>query len=247
MIAQTQTPIIGVCAVYERARWSFWEQDAALVGGLYIAKVRSAGGLAIALIPDMAAVASPELLLSRIDGLLLLGGADVDPASYGAQRDSLCETTFPERDAFEIALASSALANDVPVLGICRGMQILNVAAGGTLYQDLNAAGYHEHRAAPGRLDETTMHEIEVAAATKAAQMAGVGFQRVNSHHHQGVDRVADGAVVTARSVTDGLPEALEWSACQYALGVQWHPESEHLAHAFHDFVRASGSRKAQV
>ncbi|OBF13796.1 gamma-glutamyl-gamma-aminobutyrate hydrolase family protein [Mycobacterium sp. ACS4331] len=234
------TPIIGICAAFERARWGFWDQPAAIVSSTYLNKIERAGGVAIGLIPGALSAEAPELILSRIDGLLLIGGVDLDPASYGALRTDRTETTVPQRDAFELSLAKAALEADIPVLGICRGMQILNVATGGTLHQHLLDAGFDEHRPSPGRLDDATFHDIEVQSGTHAAKLAGGGRQTINSHHHQGVDKLGEGAVVSARSVPDGLPEALEWPSRQYALGVQWHPEASELEHAFTDFVDAA-------
>ncbi len=121
-------PVIGVCAVRERARWAFWDQDAHLVADSYVAPLQRAGGLAVLLAVDTRA---PLELLDRVDGLMLIGGADIDPALYGAEREPGTESTYPDRDAFEVALLLGALSREMPVLGICRGMQILNVALGG--------------------------------------------------------------------------------------------------------------------
>lgn len=234
------TPIIGVCAAFETASWGFWKQEAAIVPGTYLAKIQATGAVPLGLIPDARIAAEPALVVDRIDGLLLIGGVDVAPASYGAQDDPLTEATEPRRDEFEIALARTALRRNLPVLGICRGMQILNVATGGTLHQHLTAAGFDEHRRSPGRLDHPTFHEVEVDCDTHAASLAGSGVQTVNSHHHQGVDVLGAGAMVTARSLPDLLPEAIEWPEQGYALGVQWHPEAVELEHALTDFVSAT-------
>jgi len=233
-------PIIGVCAAFETASWGYWTQEAAIVPATYLAKLHAAGAVPLGLIPDVQAASEPELLVDRIDGLLLIGGVDVSPASYGAPPDPLTEATEPRRDAFEIAIAQAALRRDLPVLGICRGMQILNVATGGTLHQHLTAAGFDEHRRSPGRLDHPTFHEVEVDCDSHAAGLAGSGVQTVNSHHHQGVDVLGADAVVTARSIPDLLPEAIEWPERRYALGVQWHPEALELQHALTDFVGAT-------
>lgn len=232
--------IIGVCAAFETASWGFWSQEAAIVPATYLGKIHAAGGVPLGLIPDARVVEQPGLVLDRIDGLLLIGGVDVVPASYGAASDTRTEATEPRRDAFELALARAALQRDVPVLGICRGMQILNVATGGTLHQHLPDAGFCEHRRSPGRLDHATFHDVEVDSGTHAASLAGGGVQTVNSHHHQGVDVLGEGAVVTARSIPDLLPEAIEWPGHRYALGVQWHPEVAELQHALTDFVSAT-------
>ncbi|ORV88590.1 gamma-glutamyl-gamma-aminobutyrate hydrolase family protein [Mycolicibacterium iranicum] len=239
-------PIIGICAAYENAAWSFWNQPAAIVSSTYLNKVREAGGLAIGLIPDPSVVADPRLLLDRIDGLLLIGGADLEPGTYGQTKTDRTEGTAPARDAFEIALAAEALAMDLPVLGICRGLQILNVAAGGTLHQHLLDEGYEEHRRSPGRLDHPTYHDVVVTPGTLAASITGAGTSHVNSHHHQGIARIGDGASVTARSLPDDLPEALEWRGCRYVLGVQWHPEAVELEHALTDFVAAAAASRRE-
>ncbi|GHE76515.1 gamma-glutamyl-gamma-aminobutyrate hydrolase [Amycolatopsis deserti] len=232
-----RTPVIGVCAAFEPARWGFWDQPAAILPATYLDKVRAAGGLPVGLVPDPRATQRPGLVLERVDGLLLIGGVDLEPETYGAVRSPRTEATVPERDAFELALARAALARDLPVLGICRGMQILNVAAGGTLHQHLTDAGFAEHRRSPGRLDSATFHEIDVVPCSLAESLSGSGVQVVNSHHHQGVDALGQGAVVSAWSLPDRLPEAIEFPSCQYALGVQWHPEVDHLQHALTAFV----------
>lgn len=230
-------PVIGVCAAFEAAQWGFWHQQAALIPSTYLDKIQAAGGMAIGLLPDQSGVDRPSPLVDRIDGLLLIGGVDVEPASYGALRAERTEATEPLRDAFELALVREAMRRDIPVLGVCRGMQILNVAMGGTLHQHLPDAGFADHRRSPGRLDHETFHDVEVDCDTHAAALSGSGVQVVNSHHHQGVDVLGEGAVVTARSVPDGLPEALEWPGSRYVLGVQWHPEAVELEHALTHFV----------
>lgn len=241
------TPVIGVCAAFEQARWGYWHQEAAIVPATYLAKLHAAGGVPLGLIPDARVTGSPELLVDRIDGLLLIGGVDLEPAAYGAERTGRTEQTEPRRDSFELALAGAALRRDLPVLGICRGLQLLNVATGGTLHQHLPDSGFGEHRPSPGRLDSATFHEVEVGCDTLAARLAGSGVQTVNSHHHQGVDALGDGAVVSAWSLPDRLPEAVEWPSHRYALGVQWHPEAAELDHAFTDFVSAAAHRTRKV
>jgi putative glutamine amidotransferase len=238
-------PFIGICAASEPARWSFWEQDAALVADTYLEKVRHAGGLPLVLVPDDLGPADVEALIDRVDGLLLIGGADVDPEVYGEAASPRTERTVPVRDRFELALVREALNRDVPVLGVCRGLQILNVAAGGTLHQHLTDEGFAEHRRAPGRLDEPTHHEVELDPGTLVASAAGALRQTVNSHHHQGVAVVGDGGRVTARSVPDGVVEAIEWPAQRYAVGVQWHPEAMELSTTIAGFVDAAALHAA--
>ena len=156
------------------------------------------------------------------------------------------EATFPLRDEFELALVAAAFARDLPVLGICRGMQILNVAAGGTLHQHLADAGFAEHRPLPGSLGEQTFHPVAVEAESLLATATGAGEETVNSHHHQGVDRLGDGGRAVARSLPDGLVEAIEWPHLRFALGVQWHPEALELDSTVAGLVGAARARAAE-
>jgi putative glutamine amidotransferase len=221
-------PLIGICAAWDRAAWSFWHQDAAVVAGTYLRAVRRAGGLPVVLAPAPLDDADIESLNTCVDGLLLIGGADLDPACYGQPATARTEVTMRLRDEFELALVRAAFERDLPVLGICRGLQVLNVATGGSLHQHLADAGFAEHRPVPGSLDESTCHAVEVEPASLLA-VTGRGPVTVNSHHHQGVDRVGTGGWVIARSLPDHLVEAVEWPHMRYALGVQWHPESLEL------------------
>lgn len=238
-------PIIGVCAALETASWGLWTQQAAVLPADYVTKVQAAGGIPVGLLPDPAVAEDPGILLDRIDGLLLIGGTDVHPGTYGQRVSARVEPTTPLRDDFELALTRAAFARDLPVLGICRGLQVMNVANGGTLHQDLAERGFAGHRAHPGSLGANSYHAIDVRPATLAARAAGSGTRQVNSHHHQGVDLVADHAAVTARAVADGLPEALEWPALRFALGVQWHPEAMPVEGAVAALVDATRSTLA--
>src|SRR3954447_4843733 len=128
-------PVIGVCTALERAQWSVWDQQAALLPTNYLDAVRRAGGMALLLAPDPLLAERPDEALDLVDGLMLIGGADIDPASYGAQLDPATVAPVPERDAFELALVRRAVERDIPLLGISGGMQLLNVAFGDTLHQ----------------------------------------------------------------------------------------------------------------
>lgn len=222
----SEVPAIGICAAVERVSWGVWEgYEVTLVPRSYVRAVQRAGGLGIVLPPDEAAVADPDLLLDRVDGLLLAGGADIDPASYGAERHPETVGTWPDRDAFEIALARRALARDMPVLGICRGMQLLNVALGGTLDQHLpESIGHGVHRAVGGSFGE---HHVRLAPDSLACAAAGKEGFVVFSHHHQGVEQVGDGLRVSGWSADDDLVEAIELPDKRFALGVVWHPEED--------------------
>jgi putative glutamine amidotransferase len=218
-------PAVGICAALERARWGVWDETVALVPRSYATAVQRAGGQALMLPPDAAAEAEPDRLLDHLDALILAGGSDVDAASYGAEPHPETVGTWPERDGFELALARRALERDMPLLGICRGMQILNVALGGTLYQHVpELVGDDRHRLVPGTFGD---HEVELVAGSLAAAAAGTEQLGVKSHHHQGIDEIGEGLLVTGTSVDDDLIEALELPGRRFALGVIWHPEED--------------------
>jgi putative glutamine amidotransferase len=231
-------PVIGICTYFEKVRWGAWEDRAAMVPGGYVSAVQRAGGIALLLPPDPDATEDPDPVLDLIDGLILAGGIDVDPAAYGA---SAHETTDPPnelRDAFEIALARRALERDLPLLGICRGMQLLNVAGGGTLHQHLpEVVGHTAHRETLGRFGD---HDVRLEAGSLAARAAGEARHKTKSHHHQGVDALAEGFVVTGWSEIDNLPEAIEAPERRYALGVQWHPEADETSRLIASLVEES-------
>lgn len=220
-------PVIGLCTALERAQWSVWDQEAVLLPRNYIDAVQRAGGLAVLLPPDRRAVDEPDEWLHRIDGLVLAGGADIDPAAYGAQPAPETVGTVPERDAFEIALARRALERDMPFLGICRGMQVMNVARGGTLIQHLpDDVGHEDHRRALGTF-ENADHDVRLADGSLAARLTGEKIHATKSHHHQGIRDVGEGLDVTGWATVDDLPEVLEDPSRAFALGVQWHPEAD--------------------
>jgi putative glutamine amidotransferase len=227
-------PVIGICAVRERARWAFWDQDAHLVADTYVSSVQRTGAIAILLPVDPRA---PLTLLDRVDALLLIGGADLDPASYGQEREPGIEATYHVRDEFEIALLRGAISRGLPVLAICRGMQILNVALGGTLIQDLVAPdGSHPHRRIIGSF-EGTDHLVRLTPGSLAAEAAGEERTLARCHHHQAIGEVGEGLVVTGRA-EDGVIEAIETADGSWTLGVQWHPETverTRLFKALHD------------
>ncbi|MEW2380789.1 gamma-glutamyl-gamma-aminobutyrate hydrolase family protein [Micromonospora sp. NPDC047707] len=228
-------PLIGVTAYVEPASWATWRDvPAVLVPEAYVRAVTAAGGRAVLLPPD-------DLdadVLGVLDGLVLAGGPDVDPTRYG-QVPAPRTDPRPARDAGELTLLTGALAVDLPVLGVCRGMQLLVVAAGGALHQHLpDVVGHERHRPAPGVYGA---HPVRFAPGSLAATvMAGV--DRVNSYHHQGV---ADpgGLTVTGWS-DDGVVEAVEDRRRSFLLGVQWHPEEEPDPRPITALVRAAaGSR----
>ncbi len=246
MVWSVRQPVIGICAAIERARWSVWDQPAALLPIAYVEAVQRAGAIALMLPPDPRAAREPTQLLGLLDGLILAGGADIDPASYGAERHPSTNGTVPERDAFEIALARAATELDLPLLGICRGMQLLNVARGGTLLQHLpEHLGHEHHRRVSGSFDGSD-HDVRLSEGSLAAGAAGELLHATKSHHHQGIDRVGDGLHVSGSSVLEELPEAIELPGRRFVLGVQWHPEADPASVVIEAFVRAAADPDAE-
>ena len=236
-------PVIGICTPLERARWGVWDLDAFLLPRNYVDAVRRAGAMALLLAPDPVHVEDPDEVLDRIDGLMLAGGADIDPQTYGAARHPETIGCVLERDLFEIALARRALERDLPLLGICRGVQIINVAYCGTLHQHLpELLGHGDHRRVLGSFDGAD-HDVRLAPGSLAARAAGEELHATKSHHHQGIDRVGDGLDVTGWATDDDLPEALELPGNGFALGVQWHPEADETSRLIGALVEHAAQR----
>ncbi|GAA3781402.1 gamma-glutamyl-gamma-aminobutyrate hydrolase family protein [Streptomyces phyllanthi] len=207
-------PLIGVSTYLESgARWGVWELEAALLPVGYPRLVQAAGGLAAMLPPDDPSYAAETV--ARLDGLVIAGGPDVDPARYGAERSPRTGPPTPERDAWELALIRAALAAGIPLLGICRGMQLLNVALGGTLVQHLD--GHVTQAGVFGR------HSVKPVPGSRYADIAPEETS-VPTYHHQAVDRLGEGLVASAHAA-DGTVEAVELPGAAWVLGVQWHPE----------------------
>ena len=236
-------PRIGICAALERARWTVWDREAFLLSRSYIDALQAAGAIAFMIPPDGWVEEHPDDVLDGVDGLLLAGGADIDPATYGAERHAKTVNTRPDRDRAEVALALRALERDLPLLGICRGMQLLNVALGGTLIQHLpDDLGHTDHRRSLGSFDNAD-HDVRLAPDSLAARAAGETLHATKSHHHQGVDELGDGVEASGWSVLDDLVEAIEVPAAGWALGVQWHPEADPRSRV----VRAFAAEAADV
>ncbi len=238
-------PVIGICTSVTTASYGVWHQPVALLPAGYVEAIQRAGGLALMLPPDPSLVSDPDEALARIDALVLAGGTDLDPATYGAQPHPETNDPTPGRDEFELAMARRAVELDMPLLGICRGMQVLNVALGGTLHQHLpDEVGHEEHRRVPGSFDGSE-HDVRLSADSLAAIAAGELVHTTKSHHHQGIDRVGDGLIVTGTSVLDDLPEAIEVPGGRFALGVQWHPEVDERSRVIHALVAAAAEYSA--
>jgi len=244
MVWGMRRPVIGICTALERAQWSVWDQRAALLPLSYVEAVQRAGGMVVMLPPDPELTADPGAVVELIDGLILAGGADIDPASYGAESHPRTIDTVPERDAFEIALTRAAIERDIPVLGICRGMQLINVACGGTLVQDLpEHLGHEEHRRVVGSFDGSD-HDVMLSDGSLAARAAGEVLHATKSHHHQGVESLGEGLVVSGISTLDELPEAIEMPDSRFVLGVQWHPEADLASSIVGALVQSAASSR---
>jgi putative glutamine amidotransferase len=216
-------PVIGICAMVERANWTVWNDVEVNVSQrTYSRGVAEAGGLPLILPAHDEVTEAPEQVLDLLDALVLAGGSDIDPASYGADPDPHTKGSWPERDRFELALAHGALERDMPLLGICRGMQLLNVARGGTLDQHVANTELHLHT--PGSFSD---HDVRLDPGSLAARAVGADRVSVRSHHHQGVDRLGDGLVATGWADPGETVEAIEIPDKRWALGILWHTEEE--------------------
>jgi putative glutamine amidotransferase len=216
----------------------------------YLKSVEQAGGAPRVLEFDE----RPEVVLSEVDAVLLTGGGDVDPALYGEARHPTVHGAEPGRDAFELQLARKALEADMPLLAICRGAQVLNVAAGGTLVQDIPSAMTTDLPHSVTEHPDSVAHGIRVEPSSRLGQALGGDAPqacvcRVNSRHHQSVGRVGDGLTVSARA-EDGVIEAIEKPEARFCIGVQWHPENfwrtGEFAPLFDAFIAAANTNTAR-
>ncbi|HEU5370842.1 MAG TPA: gamma-glutamyl-gamma-aminobutyrate hydrolase family protein [Gaiellaceae bacterium] len=229
-------PVIGVTTYLVPAAWGAWNMEAALVPADYVRAVVAAGGAPL-LVPPGAPL--PETL-DVVDGLVFSGGSDLDPELYGATPHAETVGIFRERDDFELALMQAALDRDVPMLAICRGSQVLNVALGGDLEQHVpDRVGTQLHREVPGVFSE---HDVEVFEGTRLGSILGDRHD-VKSHHHQGFGRLGSGLREAARA-PDGTLEALEDPARRFTIGVLWHPEAGEDHALFEALVAEARARR---
>lgn len=229
-------PLIGVSTYLEAsARWGVWDLPAALLPAGYPRLVQRAGGLAAMVPPDDPVHAAA--VVARLDGLVVAGGPDVEPARYGARPGPETGPPARERDAWELALIDAALVSGTPLLGICRGMQLLNVALGGTLTQHIE--GHRE------RIGVFGTHAVKPVPGTRYGALVPESVD-VPAYHHQAVDRQASSLVACAHA-EDGTVEALELPGEPFALGVQWHPEMDTDTRVMAGLVRAAASRPVPV
>jgi putative glutamine amidotransferase len=211
-------PVVGITTYLTRAAWGVWDADAALVPVDYVRAVEAAGGAPLLVPPG----ADMDATLGVVDGLVFSGGSDLDPELYGDAPHPETNGIVRERDDFELALMRAALERDVPVLAICRGSQVLNVALGGGIEQHVpDRVGTDVHKETPGVFAE---HDVEVLAGTRLGSLLGAKHD-VKSHHHQGFGALGAGLQESARAA-DGTVEALEDPSRRFALGVLWHPEA---------------------
>ena len=223
-------PVVGITTYVEDAAWGAWKLPAALIPHMYVEMVEAAGARPLLVPPSEDGV---EETLDALDGLLLSGGADLDPKVYGAEAHPATNGTRPARDRAELALLEGALARDLPVLAVCRGSQVLNVALGGDLVQHLpEVLGDERHREVPGTFSE---HGVRVEEGSRLAAILGEHVP-VKSSHHQGFGRVGEGLRPVAWA-DDGTLEGLEDPARRFALGVLWHPEAGEDARLFEALV----------
>jgi putative glutamine amidotransferase len=232
-------PVIGMTCYAETARWGVWNCPAVLLPADYVRQVAAAGGIPVLLPPRPDDVE----VLDRLDALVLAGGADLDPARYGADSHPRTGAPEPARDAAELALLERAIERDVPVLGVCRGLQVLNVLRGGTLHQHLpDVVGSEEHRPAPGEYGD---NRVRVAAGSRLASLIGEAAVWA-CHHHQSVDTVGAGLTAVAWS-GDGTVEAAELDDARFVVAVQGHPEVGDDRRLFEGLVAAASGRPRPV
>lgn len=232
-------PVVGITTYLTRAAWGAWDMEAALVPASYVRAVVRAGGVPL-LVPPGAAVAET---LGVVDGLVFSGGSDLDPVLYGADAHPETAGVVRERDDFELVLMHAALERDVPLLAICRGSQVLNVARGGGIEQHLpDRVGHELHRETPGVFSS---HSVSVVGETRLASILG-GAADVKSHHHQGFGELGSGLRETAHA-EDGTLEALEDPERRFAVGVLWHPEEGEDLALFEALVAEAAEARGDV
>ncbi len=236
----SQMARIGLTTYVERADWGVWHQRAALLPANYVEAVAAAGAVPVLLPPIVPGelTSAAAAAVDGIDGLVLTGGADVDPGRYGALAHAETDRPATDRDGWELALLRAALDAGQPVLAVCRGAQLLNVALGGTLHQHLpDVLGAPSHRPVLGTFGRVA---VRIDAGSRLAGIVGETAD-VSCHHHQAIDRLGSGLVVTARAA-DGTVEAVELPGDRFVLGVQWHPEEAGDTRLFTALVTATAA-----
>jgi putative glutamine amidotransferase len=232
--------IAGICATIDKVRYGPWHDEVAMSPLAYVDAVQAAGALPLLIPPSARVEEAADLLLDRVDALVIGGGEDIAPETYGAILDAETSTGSRRQDWSELILTRRALDRRIPVLGICRGMQVLNVACGGTLVQDIEESGEERHRGGQGVFAE---HEVHLIRDSLAARAAGAETLSVRSYHHQGIDTLGQGLLATGWSHPDEIVEAIELPTDHgFALGVLWHPERDPRSTIVSALVKAAGS-----
>lgn len=233
-------PLVGITTYVTPARWGSWEQEAALIPAQYVQAVERAGGRPLLVPPSEEGI---EETLDALDALIFSGGSDLSPETYGQEPHPETYGVVPERDDAELALLTAALERDLPVLAICRGSQVLNVALGGDLLQHLpEVVGDEKHKHTPGAYAD---HDVSIEPGTRIGTLLGE-HAPVKSHHHQGFGRLGSGLVETARA-EDGTIEAVEDASRRFTLGVLWHPEAGEDLKLFEELVAEASEYRAQA
>jgi putative glutamine amidotransferase len=238
-MVKAETPLIGLTTYRQDAAWGPWNRSAALVPTAYVDCVAAVGGHPMLLPPSQGAGGADEsatAVIGVLDGLVLIGGGDVDPDRYQGPPDPTTAGVNPRRDESEFALLAAALALDVPVLAICRGMQVLNVHLGGNLIQHLpDAVGHAGHQPAAGCFGTT---EVRIEPGSRLSKILDQSVT-VRCSHHQAVERLGVGLVASAWA-PDGVVEAVELSSAPFVIGVEWHPEEDGDLRLFDALIHAS-------
>ena len=244
-------PVIGLTTYLQQAQSGAWDVPAAFLHKSYLDAVTTAGGIAVLLPPQPVGVGIAARVLDGLDGLVLTGGRDVDPAAYNTEPHPATDEPAVDRDAWEFALLGDALRRGMPVLGICRGAQVLNVALGGSLHQHLpDLLGHAGHQRGTAVFSTSTVRTVE---GSRLGRLIGASAA-VQCYHHQGIDRLGEGLIASARD-TDGLVEAVELAGDDFVVAVQWHPEESSedlrlftgLVEAARNFVTARTYSKGGV
>ncbi|SMD27001.1 gamma-glutamyl-gamma-aminobutyrate hydrolase family protein [Kibdelosporangium aridum] len=236
----SRVPLIGITTYLEQAKFGLWELPSAVLMRSYLDSIVAAGGMPVMLPPVGRWL--PEHV-SHLDALVLSGGADIDPSRYGQAPHAATGTLRLERDTSEFGLFHLALEADIPVLGVCRGLQLINIALGGTLHQHVpDVAGSNSHNPSSGVFGT---NDIKLAPGSVVASLVGE-HTIVHCHHHQAIDQLGSGLTAVGWA-QDGTVEAVELAEASFVIGVQWHPEENHTdVRLFQGLVQAAVQRKSQ-